>query len=268
LATTADHHLGSTVALCPPRVRLDDGGVYEASDVQKWLYECWLDYWDQVDEARRRHKAKFAAYLGGDAFEGDHHRTMQIISRNPEAASYISDEVFGQIKQRKPIRTWVIRGTAAHVGGQGYSEEALARSLRASRDPDTGTWSSYERRFSIHGVEFQGKHHGRMGRLPWTRLGILSRVAVEVMHEFVKAGEQYPHVAIRSHNHKYGDTYDNQPVRLLATPCFQAKTEFGHKVSESLSDIGGFIVTVFPDGEYDVRHVEYQPALPTLEVVA
>ena len=44
LRVTSDLHAGSTVALCPPKVQLDDGGKYEASKAQLWLWECWLDF--------------------------------------------------------------------------------------------------------------------------------------------------------------------------------------------------------------------------------
>jgi hypothetical protein len=266
LGIVSDLHIGSTLGLCPPEgVRLDDDGAYHPSKAQKWTWECWEKFWKAVGERRTAEKALLFNAFNGDASEGDHHGTSQIISRNPEPASYIADRVFGVAKALSPDKTYVIRGTEAHVGPAGATEEAWARGLKAERCPDTKTWSWFRLRLNIHGVRLDFQHHGRTGTRPWTKTSVVGALAAEIFYEHCAAELKHPHLAIRSHRHTYADSYDAHPTRVIQTPAWQLKTAHGHKVApESLADIGGIIVTVYPDSTYDVERKLYKPALPPM----
>lgn len=76
-----DTHINSTVALCTPKVQLDDGGTYHASRGQRWLWDMWLEYiaWakDMTDGYKR------AVLINGDLAELDtKRRSNQIITAN------------------------------------------------------------------------------------------------------------------------------------------------------------------------------------------
>ena len=58
IGIVSDVHAGSAVALCPPQVPLDDGGMYCASKAQSWLWENWGDFWKQVDTTRQKEDAE------------------------------------------------------------------------------------------------------------------------------------------------------------------------------------------------------------------
>lgn len=265
VAITSDHHTGSTLGLCPPEgVRLDDDGAYAPSRSQKWLWQCWEDFWKTVGTIRTTHKAELRCVYNGDLSEGDHHGTSQIISRNPEPAAYISDRVFSVPADLKPEYQFIVRGTEAHVGPSGATEEAWARRMKAERNPETKTWSWWHLRLHVHGVRFDFQHHGRMGQRPWTEANVVSLLAAQIFYEHARKGLPHPHLAVRSHLHRYHDTHDNHPTRVVQTPAWQIKTAHAHKVvPESLADIGGVIVVVNPDGRYEVIPKLYQPALPT-----
>jgi hypothetical protein len=263
IAITSDHHIGSTLGLCPPEgVRLDDDGTYHPSKAQQWSWECWEDFWRIVGEIRQRAKAQLWCVYNGDLAEGDHHGTSQIISRNPEPAAYLSERVFSVPLALKPNRTFVVRGTEAHVGPSGATEEAWARRMNAEREPLTRTWSWWRLRFTVHGTRFDFQHHGRTGTRPWTKASVVGALAAEIFYEHSAAGIPHPHLAIRSHRHQYADSHDAHPTRVIQTPAWQLKTAHAHKVvPESLADLGGLIVTVAPDGYEVARHL-YKPALP------
>lgn len=244
---------------------LDDGGRYDPSKAQRWTWGCWTDYWSAVAVLRKRHKASLYAVFNGDAFDGDHHNTSQIITRHPEPAAYIADRVFGVPRDLKPDRTFIVRGTETHTGPSGASEEAFARSIRAEKDPETERWSWWRLRLEVHGVRFDFAHHGRVGTRPWTRVNAVAALAAEVFYEHTANGYPYPHLAVRSHRHVYGDSFTAHPTRVIQTPAWQLKTSFAHKVAtESLADIGGIVVLVQPDGEYEVIRKLYKPELPPL----
>lgn len=267
VANVSDLHMGSTLGLCPSEgVRLDDDGAYKPSKAQLWTADCWENrFWVEVAERRQQDKAELWVVYNGDLAEGDHHGTSQIISRNPEPAAYIAGRILGVPKALKPERTFVVRGTEAHVGPAGATEEAWARMIGAERNPETRTWSWWRLRFEIHGVRFDYQHHGRTGTRPWTKTSVVGALAAEIFYEHARAGIPHPHLAIRSHRHTYADSYDAHPTRVIQTPAWQLKTAHAHKVApESIADIGGVIVTVYPDGRSDVVTRLYRPELPKL----
>src|SRR5690349_18053925 len=80
IAVVSDTHNGSTVALCPERIALDDGGAYEASRAQRWLWASWLDFWGKAQALRTAHDAALYTVFNGDLTEGNHHGSTQILS--------------------------------------------------------------------------------------------------------------------------------------------------------------------------------------------
>lgn len=262
LAVTSDHHCGSTLGLCPPeKVRLDDSGFYEASKAQKALWHCWEDFWKRVAALRKRANASLIVVYNGDLFDGDHHNTSQIISRNPEPTAYVADRVLGKLSPvwaLKPQRVFVVRGTEVHVGQSGSSEEAFARAIGAERDPEGDTWSWWRLPLEVHGVLFDFQHHGRMGTRPWTEQSGVTNLAAHIVFEHARLGWRVPAVAVRSHRHVFGDSGTGMPTRVIATPGWQGKTAFTHRVvPEAIQQYGGVIVTVSPDATYDLTSVLY-----------
>lgn len=266
IAITSDHHTGSTVGVCPPEgVRLDDAGRYLPSKPQQWLWQCWEDYWGWVAKLQREHKAELTVVYNGDMTDGDHHNTHQIISRNPDAQSYVADRVFGVPQALRPKRLFVVRGTEAHVGSGGSTEEALAKFLGAERDVETETWSRWRLRLQVHGKLLDFQHHGKIGQTPWTKGNVVNANAARIFYEHTIRGERHPDVAIRSHMHQYHDTHDAYPVRVIQTPSWQLKTGFVHRVMpESIADVGGVVILVAPDGALEVHKRLFTPSLPEI----
>ena len=244
---------------------MDDGGTYAPSKPQLWLWEKRTEFWDAVDRTRREEKADLWVGLNGDAVEGDHHGTSQIISKNPDAQHYVMTRVFGEITKLKPSRLFVIRGTEAHTGSAGSAEEALAKQIGAERDPETSNWSRWRLRLNVNGLLVDFQHHGRFGARPWTRQNALSALAFQIWSEHALAGLRHPDVAFRSHLHQYGDSENAYPTRVVQTPAWQLKTAHAHKVAaESISSVGGIIMVVQPDGAYRIIPKLYRPELPRI----
>jgi hypothetical protein len=93
LAVVSDLHAGGTTALCPPSIALDDGGEYNASKAQRWLWQCWGQFWDRAQSVRDEHAATFYQIFNGDLVDGNHHGTTQILSGNPNAQAAVVDAV-------------------------------------------------------------------------------------------------------------------------------------------------------------------------------
>jgi hypothetical protein len=271
LAAIGDTHAGSSVAVCPPRITLDDGGSYEASKPQQWLRQCYGDFWGIVDEERRKADAELWTLINGDLTEGDHHGTTQILSGNPTAQAAVVDALMKPILDLNPDRMYFTRGTEAHVGKSACYEERVAKGLKKDKwnviaDEETGNFSHWHLKINLDGVRIDAAHHGRVGTRPWTKPNASANLAAEIFYEHAKIDflanrmPSAPHIALRSHMHQYVDTYDQHPTRVIQMPAWQLKTAFTHRIDTSgkLADIGGVIITV-RDGIPIVRPVLFRP---------
>lgn len=265
LALVSDVHCGSTVAVCPPEVSLDDGGHYGASRAQLWLWQEWQGFWAWIAEQRRRERARLMLGFVGDLVDGDHHDTTQILSRHPGAQMAVADAVFRVPLALRPERIFVVRGTEAHVGRSGATEEALAHGWHEAGHPVApvpdldDVWSAYTWPLELNGVRIELAHHGRGGVLPWTGAAAAARYAVQVLAEYAESGDAPPHIAVRGHRHRKLDTGDLSRVRLLQLPAWQLKTSYVHRIApSSISDVGGACI-IIRNGEADVRWYVRRP---------
>lgn len=242
----------------PEPVRLPDGDFNSPSPIQVKLWERWEAYWKRAAELKKDLGGYLISCLKGDLFEGDHHGTIQIVSKHPEPAAYLAARTFGGDGVQSPPtdakvdETIVIRGTEAHAGPIGASEEAFARSIKATKNPETHTWSWWAWRPVIHGVRLDFRHHpGTSGRMPHTRGPGVQRLAELIWNEHARNGMTPPHIASRGHIHVPGDsgpTYPGGcPVRALITPSWKIHDAHTHKVApESVPICGGFFIVIFP----------------------
>lgn len=263
MLVVSDLHCGSTVGLCPPEgIDLDDGGMYLPSEAQVWLWERWMqmirDALRHLGEGDRLH-----VIVNGDLVDGDHHGTLQLVSRSISDQLEIAKRCFEPLLALGLDSIAVVRGTETHVGKSGSAEESFARWLVAQgakviADPDTGNFSHWHYRAKYGGVLIDAAHHGRVGGRPWTKLNGTASLAAEIVMEYAKRGETPPAIAVRSHYHQFVDTGENFPTRVIQTPAFQLATAFVHKVAaESLADVGGVLV-VIEDGRADLHRLTYR----------
>jgi hypothetical protein len=236
-----DMHINSTVALCAPRVELDDGGTYHASRQQRALWESWQDFWGHDYPGRK------IAVLNGDIGELDtKRRSTQLVAQNKATITKLLlttlEPAYNAVE-----KLIFMRGTMAHTGKAGWIEEALADDCDAAVRQSDSIASWYHFRGEIGGIKTDIAHHTSMGRMPWTAPNAANRIAALAMYHYgVTMGEHPPDLLVRSHNHRYADSGDNYPVWAVCLPCWQLITEYGYRIGGELSlpDIGGVIVTV------------------------
>lgn len=269
IAVVSDIHAGSTVALCPPSIDLDDGGSYQPSKAQKWLWQNWLAFWSRVEKVRDKEQAKLYQVFNGDMTDGNHHGTTQILSGNSSVQAHVVNKCMDVPLDLRPDKMWVIRGTEAHVGKSAEGEEKIADGLRKNKNPivkdlDTGRSSHWHAKMEIDGVRLDFAHHGRMGQRPWTEQNIVNLLAFQIWVEHHRREEPPPHLAVRSHLHRFADTAGAHGTRVIQTPAWQLHTAFTHKVvTESMADVGGVIILI-RDGVLSVEPVIFKPKSPTV----
>lgn len=250
IAVVSDLHAGSTVALAPPRIELDDGGHYEASKAQRWMWERWGQFWDTVERERDRLKADLIFVCNGDATDGNHHGTTQILSGNPTAQAAVLNEVLAIPLALQPTAIAMIRGTEAHVGPSAAYEERVAVGLKKDGRPvildmENGNASHWQVTLDVHGQRINFAHHGKIGGRPNTKMTAVYSQAFDIWTEHNLRGEPPPHLAVRSHMHRYADSYNAYPTRLIQTGAWQLATSYVHRIApNALADVGGLLLTV------------------------
>lgn len=259
LAIVADLHVNSTVGLCTPVVNLDDGGTYHASPSQRWLHSCWLDFCAKVQASPGRK----VAIINGDVGELDtKRRSYQLISPNKATiVSLVLDVLSPLIEVVDQV--YITRGTCAHTGKSAWLEEAVASDITNVVRESKAAASWWHIRSVCEGVRLDIAHHAQMGGLPWTEKHAALRLAEKLMWRYaITHGQPPPHLAIRSHNHRTADSYNNYDTRVLFTPAWCLPTEYNYRAGHEndLADYGGMLVTC-QDGAYTYDEpVLYHPA--------
>ncbi len=273
IAAFSDPHAGSTLGLHPPGpTLLDDGGEYRPNRLQGWLWEGWTDWVGQVKAARKG--ADFTILVNGDACDGLHHRTQQLISGLIPIQFDIFRACIDPLLALSPDRIIFTRGTPAHVGENGENEESAAKAIAREGytvvrelDTQTHTWWHY---FGEYGpLYLDAAHHGSgLGNLPWTKPNAARRNAAALFMDYALEKRRHPDLVLRAHVHRTADSGNDYPVRYIAMPAWQMKTGFSHqRHTNTLPDIGGVIVQTTKDG-YDAKVICYKPERGTIHKVA
>lgn len=248
----SDLHIASTVALCKPSVDLDDGGTYQISRGQRWLWGNWLDFLERIEAAKPD-----IIIFNGDTVEGDtKSRSYQLVTRNKTTALRIAAETLDPLCQLAPIR-YFVRGTAAHGGKSGCLEESLAEDLGGVKIGSV--YSHWELHLNVENVLVHLAHHTSMSGIPWMEPNAANTLAARVIMNYAMNKERPPDLAIRGHVHRFADSHDNYPTRAVILGAWQMATEFTHKIApDKLSEIGGGIFR-FSAGNFEYEKIEYKP---------
>ena len=258
LAAVPDAHITSTVGLCNPNLfTLDDGGSYRGSKGQRWLWRCWLDFWQYATDMKIHYNAHVTTVFVGDMIEKDvKKRSKQVVTRNTADVIQAAADTLAPALAVTD-RAFFIRGTGAHVGKSAEYEELLARDCDVAEKNENGRSSWWRLLAEFGGVLFDIEHHTSIGRKPWTLPNSLNGLAVELMIAY--AGQKLPQVALRGHVHRPVDTFDNYPIRVLALPSWQLLTEYTHRLGVCVPPTVGGVLFVCQDGEYSLVKKYYEP---------
>ena len=230
-----DMHVGSTVALMPPEVRLENGGTYRASKEQRWYWDCWCRFWEDVAALKKEHGAKVVAVSGGDQQEGDHHQTTEIwfTSSVDQARAVIEvHEVAEPV-----VDEWVfVRGTESHDGPHAAATESIAahfagRGWNVKKNGEIYSWWIYT---GVHGgVKVQDKHEPQTKSfVPHTRDLGASRQAQYTWQEYAHDWIEPPDIAVWHHVHYRAKGWYNGTFCYVC-PSWQLRTAWATKRGSS-----------------------------------
>ena len=245
-----DTHIGSTVALCKPTVELDDGGTYHASRAQRVLYTTWHKLIDMV-------KPDTTVILNGDLVETDtKHRSYQIITRNRTTLRRLANDVLDELVS-KCAAVYVIRGTEAHAGKSASMDDAIGEDFDAPGHT-AGSHSWWYLPLEVEGVRLDIAHHASMSGLPWNK-NSANILASKIMFSAADRGERPPNLVIRSHMHRWSDSYDTFGTRALQLPAWTFATAHTERINPgAIAEIGAAFVTI-DKGAYEIDKFKAEP---------
>jgi len=240
LLAYGDAHSGSSVGLCPPNIKEDDGQKIKYSISQRWIWDNWL----RMIEKAKSFNNDLISLSNGDSLEGNtNNKSYQVVTSNPVTLIKIGVESHGLVR-RISKRMYMTRGTGFHSGKSGNLEELLATSL-ACEKTDEGMFSAYQWNLMVEGVTIEATHHTTMSGIPWMKEEAADKLAAKIMFANAKAGETPPDIVIRSHVHRWSDSYDKYKTRVIILPCWCLPTEHIHKVApSSIAEIGAVFIHI------------------------
>ena len=283
VAVISDMQVGSTVALCPPKWNLYEGGTFHASPAQNIIHRQWIHSAKQVNEllTETRVRKRLVLVLNGEPIDNHHHDTPQIITKTPgeqiDMAITLLDE-WMQLAGYEPKRgdcMYLVRGTSAHEKGEHI--EQIGRDLAgvvpyrkdSSKTTKDGRYHHQKLRKMVNGELFQIAHHGLgRGTRPWTKENSISYALKSMYFECLDSNQPIPSVVVASHFHTFVQAYYHGKQKTMygcITPSWQLKTNFVYRVAalENLNSIGNLYFDVTKSGAIkpmpDVIEIEDVP---------
>lgn len=282
LPIPADTHGGGTTALMMPGGwNLPDGGTHYPSKAQRIVSRQWEQGWGRVRELRKR--SRLVVAHAGDAVEGDHHNTHQIIHKSVDIHEEIHTDCMdwglqtAKFNSKRGDLLYYVHGTLAHNGTG--SENNIAKDLDAvpyiegtpERKFRDASYVFPHLKLNVNGVLFDIAHHGpTAGTRIWTQGNSLRATIKDIYYRCLDKKMPIPRYWIRAHYHEFAhEIYSGSQgtIEGFILPAFQLKTHYGHRVANhKLADIGMLIVVVEEDGRtwwecpmisYDETPVEF-----------
>lgn len=244
LAIPADTHCGGITGLMLSRPwNLTEGGTYHPTWMQGQIAEQWDECWMQVKEKRKG--KRLIVIHAGDAIEGVHHGTKQLVTwhKDEQARIHIDAMEHGLnlagFNEKKGDLLFYLLGTETH---NGTKEDGIARDLGAipfikptQEDGKDGTFVWREIKKTIAEIPFDIAHHGvTPGTRQWTKGNVVRSVLASMYLECLEENLKLPRYWIRAHRHTWIEPQrysgNNGTVEGFLLPCFQAPTKFVDKI--------------------------------------
>lgn len=257
LVCISDMHSAGSTALFPNRFMQFKNVNHTPTREQVRMYAHWLACADYV-QTMRAGKRVFVVH-NGDAVDGKHHGSTQIITYDDEEQRDIHTELMDTFLQNCSFdranddRLYYVKGTEVHTGD---IEDAIGEDLHAETTA-AGLHAFDFMELDINGRMIWVVHHGpSAGEGPDE--GNTLRLWLRRVHwQRKKRNKPLPDLIITGHTHQAAyNTYiisegeGYHVLHGLITPSWQMKTRYGYmKVPIAVNEIGAAFVEISAAGD-------------------
>lgn len=254
---TSDEHCGSLSGLCFPTYPTEQGSVYQANNIQLWMYERWLHATDQwIDEIAAGDP--WFLVNNGDGIEGRHHATQELIHHDTRIHTNLATDLLLPLSKRA-AKTYIVRGTGCHAR---TSEDDIGKNIGSEVDPTTGSYCWEQLQLRVNGTLCHFKHHIGTTSTPWGAAGQLSVQLAKEQLVAARLGHEIPSVVVRSHRHEF-DYFGCDGGLIVTTPAWQMLTRWARGATKQSFSVPGMIALDFrgkPEGARPTLHwTTYNP---------
>ena len=263
----ADTHCGSSLGLMTPEpFQLHDGGEYYPSPLQRMIWNVWEEGWNRVAELRKG--KRLVVIHNGDATEGMHHQTTQVISGRVEEHEdlHITCMDYGlrkaKFEPKDGDKLYYVSGTEEHSGNGSRSEERIANDLDGvvRFSDNRATWDHIVG--EVNGKVIDVSHHGGTAgnSILTDNSPLYSRLKV-VYTDCLEHDQKIPRLWVRAHLHRYVHTVHEGAKGIIdgfILPSFQCRTGYVYRRFNNRkkpSDIGMVLATISKNGDLSYETV-------------
>jgi len=265
LLPVSDFHTGGTTAL-HPNVRMFRGNYEDLTSLGGWPYidnphfypsARQVEIWKHYDKcltwaAELRKDSELVMVIAGDAVEGEHHNTSQLITRDVGEMMQTHEELITYTQHRLDFdrgdSLYYLFGTDTHTRN---TENLIAQRLNAYQYP-SGRYCANFLEMHLNGVKVWLYHQGvAAGNYP-TRGEALMRQLKKIWYQCKMRGETPPDLVITAHTHDpvYSVySQDWHTIHGVILPSWQEKTRYANdKLPVAINKIGMQAIQISEDG--------------------
>lgn len=243
LVALSDMHSGSTKALFLPRMVQFEHTNYTPTAQQKQMYKHWMKCAEWVKEHRQG--KKLIIVHNGDAIDGIHHDTREIISYKWDDHVRIHcdlmDDFLQAVDYGEGDELHYVSGTEAHTADK---ELEIAE--------DLGATYQHDMKINVNGALVWFTHHGAAPGYSYTAGDPYRNWLKKIYWELIQRREQLPDIIVSSHYHTpIYNTFvqDYHTIHGMILPSWQMKTRYAYRVAPfQVNQIGMTFIDITEDG--------------------
>lgn len=263
IAFVNDLHVGHPFAICPRQWTLHDGSVFRPNELQVVIRRHWRACWQRVNQSRRN--GRLIVVVVGDAIEGLHHDTTQVITTRLDTQEQMAGAVLEEALQLARFKSGdemrFVTGTPAHDGAGAQSLERVARQVLDLADaPGRVTLDRW--RAEIDGLLFDVAHEpgSGPGNRTQTHGNAFQMWLKSLYYTALETGQPVPRFVIRAHHHTYlkrevHNLCGESVVTGYILPAWKLKDEYVYRrAAHALSSVGLLALTLHNGQVHETVH--------------
>jgi hypothetical protein len=250
VVASSDLHVGSSLGLCTRYFERSSGDSWRANKGQRWTYSKWQTFWDKVRETKSRLLEDFPEepvsvwhVVVGDAPDKDS-RGVERVTNNPSEILTLLSKLLDETNDVVDLE-FMVRGTTAHSGQQGWMEEEVGKDRGAVQNPETGAFSWYHLPIETDGLRINFYHRPpTVGTKPHTEDHAPLRANFELRSRFTEAGEPIPDFVFFGHYHYFTTSRPGKKPFVVYLPSWQLPYDWIHNIGRGMfpRPVGGTIL--------------------------